>query len=508
MLLIKKMTILNICITIIIIIFTCKTFAFDGYSGFNAGVSSGGEKDKLNYEYQEICFVGGTPLLLKGSLNIKKSESKGIVTSTYTYKLSNNDNTSILSRKYIYTTEFQEKGNGQIVEYTTLNSDKSTEKITINNKDYDLKSCEFIKSGIIDKKPAIDYLTGNIWQKTVYSITDADGNDAGTISLDVLADYYGYNNFWGSAETYSYKYLINNEETKGNKTDNWGGYAKINVSNSLENNLIYIENQPEVISFSGGFINKQSRTNVLEYTSELPEFDFEGNSTDNILKTSGNTKIESFPVSKRLLAYSIPSIKGHWAEMDILKLFGIEVFKSTRENFQPEKYTNRAEFIYRFYNALGDIPKDPLIKIKNSPTTQKVTSPFVDVPDNHPYINEITGAYNKKIIIGTGDGKFLPESNLKFVDAIVIMIKSLGLEKTVTSLKVRTTFKDDNIIPAYARNSVYVAQNIGLILGDSRGYLKPNETLTNARSSAIITRFMDYMSNGIKKDYTDGILNY
>ena len=138
MLLIKKMTILNICITIIIIIFTCKTFAFDGYSGFNAGVSSGGEKDKLNYEYQEICFVGGTPLLLKGSLNIKKSESKGIVTSTYTYKLSNNDNTSILSRKYIYTTEFQEKGNGQIVEYTTLNSDKSTEKITINNKDYDL----------------------------------------------------------------------------------------------------------------------------------------------------------------------------------------------------------------------------------------------------------------------------------------------------------------------------------------------------------------------------------
>ena len=50
--------------------------------------------------------------------------------------------------------------------------------------------------------------------KTVLPITDADGNDAGTISLDVLADYYGYNNFWGSAETYSINILSITEENQ------------------------------------------------------------------------------------------------------------------------------------------------------------------------------------------------------------------------------------------------------------------------------------------------------
>ena len=63
-------------------------------------------------------------------------------------------------------------------------------------------------------------------------------------------------------------------------------------------------------------------------------------------------------------------------------------------------------------------------------------------------------------------------------------------------------------IPKYARNSVYVAQKIGLIIGDERGYLKPMEYITKGRAAVIINKYINYMREDLKKDYRERIINY
>jgi len=69
-------------------------------------------------------------------------------------------------------------------------------------------------------------------------------------------------------------------------------------------------------------------------------------------------------------------------------------------------------------------------------------------------------------------------------------------------------FRDSDDIPRYAKGPVYVAHRIGLVMGDDKGYLRPNEYLTKARAAVIINNFIDYMRNDLRKDYRERIVNY
>ena len=71
-----------------------------------------------------------------------------------------------------------------------------------------------------------------------------------------------------------------------------------------------------------------------------------------------------------------------------------------------------------------------------------------------------------------------------------------------------TGFADDSKIPAWAKDSIYAAREIGLVQGDSYGYVHPDEVMTRAEAAAFLYRFIRYLQNDIKKDYRDRILYY
>lgn len=510
----KLLKLMSLMIIIVLSVSNIEIYARSGDSGFEGGISSGEVEGKTTYDYKEVVFLTGEPIVFSGTLTIKKTSKqdsatgKQIITSNYTYKLANSEKSGTLTKVISYNTVLTEKDNGQKIEETSLNG-KYTEVIDLDGAKYNLRNYDFTKTNITDSKPAVDYLAGNLWGRKTYSI----GTDEGTVTIDVTGDFYGYNQYWGSTETQVLEYMIKSETTKGDSVDKWGGTASIRLSNSTAKQIKYVENEPETISFEGGFVQTQYNNSILQYSSSLPEFDSQGVSTDRLIEKSDSLKIEGFPVKTRLLVPSIHHLKGHWAENDIKALYSLEVFKEDSDKFNPQDVMTRAEFADAIVLAAKEVPQDSTLVTSRTSRTVKskkeeILSPFIDVQVESKYFESINNAYKRGIISGRGNEKFAPEDYLTMADAITIIIRALGLEALAPAGGVATPFVDDADIPSYARNHIYVAQRIGLVLGDERGYLKPCEYLTKARAAVVINKVINYMRDDLKKDYRERLVNY
>ena len=76
---------------------TSTAYARMGDSGYEGGISSGENPGKTLYDYQEVCFVSGEPIVMKGTLLIKKTSKQDNVVTTYTYNLKNAEKGGTLS---------------------------------------------------------------------------------------------------------------------------------------------------------------------------------------------------------------------------------------------------------------------------------------------------------------------------------------------------------------------------------------------------------------------------
>lgn len=480
-------------------------FAREGDCGYEGGISSGEAPRKVSYDYQEVCFITGEPILFKGTLTLKKSLKQGNISATYTYNLKNTDKAATLTRTLVYETKVTKKDNGQTIEETALTG-TPTESVKIGTATYALKSYDFTRSRIIDSKPAVDYYAGNIWGKKTYQMGAADS--AKTITVEATGNFYGYDQYWGTTEVEAIDYVIQNDS----KADKWGGTANVTLSSTTTKQIRFIKNQPDQISFDGGYVQSQYNDSILEYTAKLPEFDSGGVSTDKLLDFNDSLKIETFPVETRLPVPNLSQLRGHWAENDVKELYSLEVFKGDDAAFNPQQYMTRAEFAAAIVQTAREVPVDPALVPKTTGKTGTAAtaapSPFKDVTADNVYFTQINNAYKRGLISGRGNNAFDPGSYLTVADAIALFIRALGLESLAPNPGAVTTFKDNDLIPTYARNAAFVAQRIGLIKGDDRGYLNPNENLTKARAAALLNRFIGYMRDGIRKDYRERAVNY
>jgi len=491
-------------------------FAREGDSGYEGGISSGYNAGKT-VDYQEVCFISGEPIVLNGTLTITKQFKQNAITSTYKYSLKNADKAATLSRTLVFNTTLSNKDNGQMVEDTAL-SKPPAETFKLGSTSYVLQSgqsgtSDFTRSSLVDPKPAINYYAGNLLGKKVYSIgTNSAG---GTVTVETTGNYYGYDQYWGSSEVEVLDLMIDSEKNINGKPDKWGGTARLTLSSTVTNQLKFYKNQPDQISFDGGYVQTQYNNSVLKYESTMPEFDSKGVSTDMMLNKSGSMEKETFPTQKRLLAVNISSIRGHWAEQDIDLMYSLEIFQGNNRDIKPDQYITKAEFALAIVQAAKEVPPDPA-QNKKTPTATMgnnnkktiLVSPFDDVSIDNKYFSSIKSAYDRGLLSGKGNNLFGPNDSITVAEAVTVFIRATGLEAMASSSDAVTTFRDNDLIPDYARNAAYVAQKIGLVQGDNKGNLNPGKKLTKAEAATMLGRLIVYLQDGIKNDYRDGILNY
>lgn len=549
-----------------LVVFSSLNLSANALGGYDPGIYKKTNNDSKTMQYNEITFVTGKPVLLTGTLTrtvidkekeysilqreldkVLKQLSKNAKTATKNNKGAQstvapvptaqldpevNYNGTTISEKYslsgegvkitrdLSITPVNKYYAGQIIQ--TANIKKAKETINVNGKTYKLDSnlSEMSESVVIDTKPAIDYYGGNASFYKVF--TEGTGNKEGAAKLIIQMDgkSTGYDEFWGKTDTKTLNYTINlipatgGTDTKTTTTNTANGKTTTNtttttsqasgtlngtytvkVSQNSIKDLIYSENDPKKISFRGGYGVTSQNNAAMEYTYDI-----------NGVQGSGNSQMENMPEVTRLFAPVLTDVQGHYAQEAIKIVTSMNGFDSNKKMFLPNAYISRDEFA-RAVVVTSGLYNNKTDGSKNKKTTYRLKEElFSDMKVLDENYNYVKTAVEKKIMIGRDDNKFEPKNPITKVEAIAILTNSLGLDVLIPNGKFSTGFEDESQIPPWAYDSVYIAQNIGLI--EKGGTLLPNSYLTKADASEMLLRYVEYMTGDLKEDYMQRILNY
>lgn len=497
---------------------------------------SGGVKDE--FEYEEFAFLSGTPIKFKGTCKVTITEgqasgtgskatdkfdqvpvkSSGVTsvkkqkkTVTYAFKLTSTDSSTpgTIDRQMTYETIYDKNSEkGQTVADTQ--NTKMKESVTIGNDKYDLKNYEFSKSDLIDNRPASDFYSGNLTAKKYYTINSTEG----TAIVNISGGEVGYSNFWGNTGTQVLDYVINVEKSSGTGSsavpDAWQGTVKIQSSDSITKSVKYSENDANYSSFNGGYMKLTNREMVSKVEYDLPKFKQDGaaETTDRNTGTQQLSK-KMEPKIERLLVPKLKDIGGHWAEDDINRLYSLGIFDEMLSFYTPDVPMTRKEYVKAIMKASNiEVPIQASNKTSSSRNKTVETSPFNDVNTNDKYYSYIKEAVSKGIIEGVTPDQFMPDVPLTRSEAVVIIIRALGFDNLAPAPGYRTSFDDDNEIADWAKDSVYMAKEIGLVEGDGANRFNPNKVMSRAEASAMISRFLKFLEKDLQKDYRENIIKF
>lgn len=437
---------------------------------------------KNEYTYEEVIFITGQPIKVSGTsknATVTLKESKGKLTETYKFTLTGAKGEK-LTRNFTYVsdvTNYDQIGQSTATGEVT----KFTEKFVVDGITYTLSDYQLSKSAITDKRPASDYFSGNAIARKTYTVAAKRGQAPRTIMMNIDSRNEGYENFWGATETQitDYELVFDNGEI---------GTVKNRVSTAKSRTLNYEENSASLSSFNGGYAVISSADTISEYTYTLP-------------KTSGTVEldIEYMPRIERLIVPKFRDLSNHWAKESIEKLYSLGILDDQSNFFSPNTPMQR----YDFAIAMGKAIDLRVLEEKKSKTPS--TSFFKDVKRTAKDYNYLKAAVDKGVIKGVTSNTFDPQGFLTRQQAAAILVRALGLEGKAPDPGYKTNYKDDYKISDYARDSIYVISELGLMTG-SNGSFNPKQNLTRAQAAAIMTRFLEYLETDLKQNFRDDIL--
>lgn len=468
---------------------------------YEAGAIGDPTLDEGVYEYSEYFFLTGEPILLTGTVEIPDENTNDNYQETYSFTLTNIENNITLTRDITY--DITNKKDDEMLQ-TIYKGEITdiTEAIDVNGVQYNLGSYIFDRSKLIDNTPAVDYYSGNVYFKRVYYVDgDAIENNGKLTHVITSVTDIGYDHYWGSSETLVLEHDLTFESPEGN--NDWSGQVVTKNSSIDKERFQYNTNDPVNISFRGSYVTSTTMENVVQSTYDLPDL----TSTDAFDRNIGEENISKNVIMdyQSLLSPKIKDIGGHWAEEDIFLLRSLGIFDNNNEYFAPNAGMNRLMFGKAVANALADIEAldltDQIINDRNPENTL-----FLDVENDDPNYNHIKFLKDRQIMIGEY-GYFKAYRPVSRNEAVKILINALGLEYLAPMPPYRTSFTDDERIPKWARDAVYVANEIGLVSGYPDGSFRGERYLTKADATALLMNFIEHIKDKITIDYREKIIN-
>jgi len=342
----------------------------------------------------------------------------------------------------------------------------------------DSDSAIFSKATVEDITPGVTYYSTTLSYSGTF--VDSDGN---TLLMVVAGDIYGYKQPYSKVET---QYLNMGIQSKdlGISMD-----IKLNPRLEAKKTIYYDENAPFPISFGGTYNQRMEREATLEYDilSYHPELT-PSELKNSILLTTAN-EIEKLPIPEGL-----DFIEGHWAEDDIKKLYSMEILTTTPHLGMHFEAMSRGDFVKALCLAM-DIDTR-----KYEDADEDSLQIFGDVPFDHPFYPYIMGAYDAKLVKGTGEN-FDVNIPITREEAFVIYIRVIGLERLGVTGSPTTPFVDDSEIASWAKKEIVAGYRLGIIKGNDSGKVLPKSWLSKAEAAAIINRLIDYLREEIGGDY-------
>jgi len=473
------------------------------------------------YEYKEVLFVTGEPIELSGTVKLPIIPTdKDTYKASYTYELYNTEKSVTLDRTVSYDVTLEKN---EAMQQTISKSEISSikEEITVSGVDYTLGGYIFDETALIDNTPAVDYYSGSIYYKRTYYKGDDAKTNTGKVVVEATSDtVIGYKHEWGGAETQIMDYKITYTPAGGAADDDkaWQGFATARMASNDRVAFEYIGNDPQNISFRGSFVKKKNQENILQYEYDLPTIT--GSNGDNTNRNDGELNIRRDVVldRKNLVTPKIRDIGGHWAEDSIFLLSSLNIFREQLSYFNPDLAITRADFAVAMANAMAEVA--PLTQTEQVRLYRSTAEhPYYDydpsVPMEESELNRMMATYNhvkylqdSGVLMGVGDTNFFyAERPIKRSEAIQMMVRALGLQDLAPAPPYKTSYMDDEDIPNWAKDSIYMANEIGLVTGYADGTIRPNNFVSRGEAAVLLEDFINHIKDKITYDYREKIIN-
>ena len=167
---------------------------------------------------------------------------------------------------------------------------------------------------------------------------------------------------------------------------------------------------------------------------------------------------------------------GHWAKTAIDYVVSKGYFAGlSNTEFGPNKSITRGQFV----SVLGRMLKVNVNDYKDQN--------FKDVKSGMYYSPYITWANKVGIVSGVGQGNFAPDKELTREEMAVMMTKFLKVSGKNLNAKGNTnSFKDEEKIQSWAKDSVKEMERLGIVSGMGDGSFAPKSQFTRAQVAQVL----------------------
>jgi len=172
---------------------------------------------------------------------------------------------------------------------------------------------------------------------------------------------------------------------------------------------------------------------------------------------------------------------GHWAREYVEFVWERDIMQGVSDTlFAPNTTLSRAMAATILWRMAGE-------------PAASGSAVFTDVADGRWYTEAIAWANQNGIVLGVGDNRFSPATNVTREEFAAMMYRYTVFTGGNTSVPAGfdlSQFQDRNQLSGWAESYMYWANHNGLITGRTTTTLAPQGTATRAESAGIVTRFV------------------
>ncbi|MDR2898861.1 MAG: S-layer homology domain-containing protein [Clostridiales bacterium] len=495
-------------------------FAQVGDIGFFGGTTEGRKLPKTTelilaedddntddtFIYKEIILLDGIPTEFEGNMtvsnNLEIGEDETSGTGTIAYNITPSTTAAALgatlNRSITFDVNWRKEGS-QIIKDLEVRSWTEDVTTTVGNYSIDESRSHFSVSVIEDHTPGVVYSKGNLSMNAVYTTgeggeeEEGEGGATSSTTIQSTGSIYSFDTAWSATETHRIDTWV--------YAPTWQMQYQIRPSIAVNKTLQYSQNEPTAISFKGNYMEVIQNKSSISYDIFVKPNQFYN------VPDKGSVSIPSYNSFEQLIAPDTSFLQGHFAEADINRLFSMQVLTGNPRNYRPDQAITRGQFVEALTRAVK-LPIDLEEVNQSSRTRMVVNVAFPDVMPERAEYPYIMAAYRAGLAIGRDNGNFYIDSPIERQEAIVILVRTLGLSNLGLDPTPITPFTDDTQIGDWAKKEIYAAQRIGLISGDVNGNIRPADLISKAEGAALVNRMIDYMRYDLVTDYTEHIVNY
>ncbi|MEW6697933.1 MAG: S8 family serine peptidase [Bacillota bacterium] len=179
-------------------------------------------------------------------------------------------------------------------------------------------------------------------------------------------------------------------------------------------------------------------------------------------------------------------IAGHWAKPNIETMAARHVVRGvTPEVFGPNEIVTRGQFTAMLVRTLG-LPEDPK------------GVQFTDMPQDYWCAGAVGTGVKMGLVAGYGSGAFGPNDPITREQMAAMLVRAIRFNsnKVIPDSASQTgLFADENAAAPWARTSVSIIAQEGLMRGRGENSFAPKALTTRAEAATVMVRLLEYRGN-------------